>query len=135
MNWALLLLRIVAGLAFVLHGLSKAQHPLTWMGPDTPAVFQLLAVVAELGGGVGWMLGFLTPIASMGIASTMVVAIGRLAIVRGDPFLGGWELAAVYLCVAILLGAAGPGRFAVDPRLLRSLRLGRRWRRELPWLG
>lgn len=114
MNAALLLLRLVAGLAFVLHGWSKIKNPLGWMGPGTPALLQALAALAEFGGGLGWMLGLFTPLASAGIACTMVVAIARHAFLKGDPFLGGYELAAIYLCIAVLLFAAGPGAVALD---------------------
>ena len=117
--WALLALRLVAGLAFVLHGWSKIKDPFRWMGPGTPAVFQALAAVAEAGGGLAWMLGLLTPLASAGIACTMIVAIGRHVLVKRDPFLGGYELAAVYLCISLLLLAGGAGRFSLD-HLLRT---------------
>jgi putative oxidoreductase len=113
-NVALLALRLVAGLAFVLHGWPKAKDPFGWMGPGTPAILQALAVLSELGGGVGWMLGFLTPLASAAIACTMVVAICHHAFVNGDPFLGGYELATIYLAIALVLATIGPGRLAVD---------------------
>jgi len=117
----LLLLRLVAGLAFVFHGYGKIQNPFGWMGPDAgvPGIFQALAAVSEFGGGFAWMAGLLTPLASFGLACTMTVAIWMHAVVLQDPFValkGGrsWELAAVYLCVAVLLLLAGPGRFSVD---------------------
>jgi putative oxidoreductase len=125
MNASLLVMRLVAGLAFVLHGWSKAKHPLSWMGAGTPALLQLIAVVAEIGGGLGWMLGLFMPLACLAIACTMIVAICRHAFVKGDPFLGGYELAVVYLCIAILLATVGPGRFAADNLLLRG--------EEAPW--
>jgi putative oxidoreductase len=118
---ALLALRIVGGIAFVLHGWAKIKDPFRWMGPGTPAVFQALAAVAEVCGGLGWMLGLFTPVASAGIACTMAVAIGRHVVVKRDPFLGGYELAAVYLCVSLLLLAAGPGRFSFDHLLGRAV--------------
>jgi putative oxidoreductase len=117
---ALLLIRVVAGLAFALHGWPKIQKPMTWMGPDgfAPGIFQALAAVSEFGGGLAWILGFLTPIASLGIACTMAVAFYMHAFMRGDPFVstGGssYELAAIYFCIAVLLMAVGPGRFSVD---------------------
>jgi putative oxidoreductase len=122
---ALLLLRAVAGLAFVFHGYGKIQNPLGWMGPDATiaGILQLLAAVSEFGGGIAWMLGLLTPLFSLGLASTMVVATYFHAVKFGDPFVpsgpgqGSYELAAVYLCVALLLLLAGPGRFSLD-RLL-----------------
>jgi len=47
------------------------------------------------------------------------VAVWMHAAVRHDPFVsptggGSYELASVYLCVAVLLRLAGPGRFCVD---------------------
>ena len=118
---ALLLLRVVAGLAFVLHGWGKIQNPFGWMGPDgfAPGIFQALAALSEFGGGLAWILGLLTPLASLGVASTMAVAFSFHAVVRGDPFVsmtGGpsFELAAVYFCIALLLIAMGPGRLSLD---------------------
>ena len=117
----LLILRLVAGLAFMYHGYGKIQNPFGWMGPNAgvPGVFQTLAAVSEFGGGLAWMLGLLTPLASLGLACTVTVAVWMHAAVLHDPFVaqgpgGSYELASVYLCVAVLLLLAGPGRFSVD---------------------
>ena len=121
---ALLLIRVVAGFAFMLHGWGKIQNPFGWMGPDgfAPGIFQALAALSEFGGGLAWILGLLTPLASLGIACTMAVAFSFHAVVRGDPFVsmtGGpsFELAAVYFCIALLLIAMGPGRSSLDRKL------------------
>ena len=118
---ALVLIRVVAGFAFMLHGWGKIQNPFGWMGPDAfaPGIFQALAALSEFGGGLAWILGLLTPLASLGVASTMAVAFSFHAVVRGDPFVsmtGGpsFELAAVYFCIALLLLVVGPGRLSVD---------------------
>ena len=118
---ALVLIRVVAGLAFMLHGWGKIQNPFGWMGPDgfAPGILQALAALSEFGGGLAWILGLLTPLASLGIACTMAVAFSFHAVVRGDPFVsmtGGpsFELAAVYFCIALLLIAMGPGRVSLD---------------------
>jgi len=120
-SFGLLLLRLVAGLAFVFHGYGKIQNPLGWMGPEAtiPAAFQALAAVAEFGGGIAWILGLVTPLASFGLACTMGVAVWMHAVQLHDPFVrqgpgGSYELASVYLCVALLLLFGGPGRFSVD---------------------
>jgi putative oxidoreductase len=119
---SLLILRLVAGLAFIFHGYGKITKPFSWMPADAgvPSVLQALAAVSEFGGGLAWMLGLLTPLASVGLACTMAVAVWMHAVVMGDPFVakgagaGSYELAAIYLCVAILLLLSGPGRFSLD---------------------
>lgn len=120
-NVALLLIRLVAGLAFMIHGSVKIQNPFGWMGPEgfAPGIFQALAVLSEFGGGFAWIVGLLTPLASLGILSTMTVALSTHVFMRGDPFVsktGGtsFELASVYFCVAVLLITMGPGRFSLD---------------------
>ena len=121
----LLLLRLVAGAAFLGHGAGKIQTPFAWMPPEagTPAFLQALAAVAEfLGGGLGWIAGFLTPLASLGVLATMTVAI-LFHVGRGDPFVGAggpsFELALLYWCIALLLLLIGPGRFSLDAQLFR----------------
>jgi putative oxidoreductase len=118
----MLLLRVVAGSAFVLHGQPKIAHPFGWMPPDAPVpgVLQALAAISEFGGGLAWIIGLLVPLASLGIAFTMGFAL-NFHIGRDDPFVGqgaSWELAAVYFSVAVLLILAGPGRFSADRFLL-----------------
>lgn len=118
-DFSLLLIRFVAGLALLLHGWGKIQNPFGWMGPDAfaPGVFQALAALSEFGGGLALIIGLLTPLASLGIACTMAVAVFKHAVMNGDPFVGrggSYELAAVYFCIAVLVAAAGPGRFSLD---------------------
>ncbi|MBA2481559.1 MAG: DoxX family protein [Planctomycetes bacterium] len=114
----LLAVRLVIGVAFMLHGWGKIQQPMSWMGPDAtiPGILQACAAVAEFGGGALWILGLLTPLASLGILVTMAVAM-LTHIKRGDPFVGhgvSYEPAFAYLSVALLLLFAGPGRFSLD---------------------
>lgn len=121
---ALLLVRAVGGLAFMLHGWPKIQNPFGWMGPHAfaPGILQALAALAEFGGGLAWILGLLTPLSSLGIGATMTVAFWLHAVLRDDPFVakgggGSYELALVYLCIAVLLLALGPGRLSLDRAL------------------
>jgi len=119
----LLLVRLVTGLAFILHGWPKIQNPFGWMGDaPVPGVMQAAAAVAEFGGGIALILGLLTPLAALGIAATMVVAIGMVHLPHGDPFIGkpeqpSYELAAGYLAVVVMLLLVGPGRLSLDALL------------------
>ncbi len=120
---ALLLLRVATGVAFVTHGWGKIQNPFHWMdkgGDAAPAFFQLLAAVAEFGGGIALVLGLLTPLACFGIFCTMVVAVHR-HLTKG----GSFELAGVYGCIAVLLAVTGPGRFSLDALWTRALKVPR----------
>jgi putative oxidoreductase len=120
---ALFLLRLLVGVAMMIHGWSKIQSPFDWMGPDAvvPGFLQALAALAEFGGGLAWILGLVMPLASLGIAITMAVAVYFHAVVRGDPFVGqsSYELAAVYFVVALLFLLTGPGRYSLDHKIFR----------------
>lgn len=124
----LLIVRVVAGLAFVQHGWPKFQHAFNWMGPESsmPGILQALAACSEFLGGFALILGLLTPLAAAGIACTMLVAIGLVHLPHGDPFVGqggrSYELAAVYLSTMIALLLLGPGSLSLDARLLRKKR-------------
>jgi len=120
----LLLIRIICGYAFVLIGWGKIQHPLNWMGDESsvPGILQALAAISEFGGGIALIIGLLTRLAAFGIGCTMVGAIIMLRFVMGDPFVnltGGssYQLAVVYLLIALLLVILGPGRFSLDRRI------------------
>jgi putative oxidoreductase len=121
---AVLLLRLVTGVAFLFHGWGKIQNPMHWLdlAPNHPPGFlQALAAVAEFGGGIGLILGLLTPLCCAGIACTMGFAI-YTHVSRGDPFVskggGSYELATVYLVVVIAIALLSSGRYSLDQRLV-----------------
>ena len=120
---ALLVLRLIAGIAFILHGWGKIQLPFGWLPVGAPVnippLFQFLAAVSEFVGGIAWILGLITPLASFGISVTMVVATYMHMIVFKDPFVhlsGGmsYELALGYLGIAMVLMFVGPGKYSLD---------------------
>lgn len=119
-SMGLLVLRLVMGAAFILHGWPKIQDPMGWMGPDAamPAALLALAAVAEFGGGIALIVGLLTRLASLGIAGVMVVAIAKVHVPAGHPFVStvgaSYELAAIYLSCAVLLLILGSGRLGLD---------------------
>jgi putative oxidoreductase len=84
----LLFARLVAGTAMALHGAPKMMAATSWMGPGpVPGWLQALAAFAELGGGIAWILGLATPLASAGIGVTMIVGIAVAHVPAGEPFI------------------------------------------------
>ena len=122
--FGLLVLRVVTGAAFIFHGYGKIQNPLHWldqMGAAAPHPYlQAAAAVSEFGGGILLIVGFLTPLAALAIACTMVTALATVHIPHGDPFVasapgqGSCEPAAVYLAIMIMLLLVGPGLLSLD---------------------
>lgn len=125
----LLLLRLVVGMAFILHGWQKIGSPFHWMDkfPNAPPAFlQGMAVFAEVGGGALLILGLLTPIATFLLACDMGYALAFVHLPKGDPFVAAtangssYERALVYLAVSIAVMLAGPGRYALDAILFET---------------
>src|SRR5260370_3680607 len=82
--FGLLVLRIVTGLAFIMHGWGKIQSPggpFHWMDqmPDAPpGPVQALAVLAGFGGGIRLMVGFLTPLGAFFVARNIALALAEI---------------------------------------------------------
>ncbi len=125
----LLVLRLVAGAALILHGWPKIQNPTGWMnamaGPQAPPPYlQAAAAVAEFGGGIAWVLGLLTPLFAFLVACNMGTALAMVHLKAPDPFVvmntpgqpyqPSSELAALYLAIAVALLLVGPGRVSLD---------------------
>jgi putative oxidoreductase len=117
----LLIVRVVTGIAFIIHGSGKIQNPTQWMGNDAlfPPFFQGLAAVAEFGGGIALTLGVITRLGAFGIACTMLFALYMHLFLVGDPFInqsggGSYELALVFFAIALMLLVNGPGKYSLD---------------------
>ena len=92
-----------------------------------PGILQALAALSEFGGGLALILGLLTPLAAVGIACTMVVAVAMVHLPHGHSFVGSrgepsFELAAGYLATVFLLLLIGPGALSLDALLFGQRR-------------
>jgi putative oxidoreductase len=110
---ALLLLRVVVGLAFVLHGWPKVTDVAAFAGAmKLPLWLAGVGAYTELVGGILLLLGLLTPLAALFIAIEMLVALFKVLIPAGDPFVnpGGrsFETAAFYFVTMVTFLLAGP---------------------------
>lgn len=112
----LLLARVVSGSAMAIHGSSKITKPFSWAGTDFPAPAQGIAAVSEFFGGIALAAGLLTPVATLGICATLLVAI-YTHVVKHQPFVGkagSWELAALHFAISAAVGMIGPGKLSLD---------------------
>jgi len=118
---ALLVFRVFVGIAFILHGSDKLKdvaafaahyHLSSWIARA--------AALTQVIGGALLVVGFLTPVAALGIAVTMAVAT-LLLIQKGEPYIDprghSWEGAAFYLMAGIVLALLGPGGYSIDARV------------------
>ena len=126
MSYGLLLLRVVVGGTMFSHGAQKlfgwfGGHGLRGtagffesMGWRMPLAMAFLAGLAETSG-VAFALGFLTPLAALGIAVVMLNAI--FVVHWRNGFFnsnGGVEFPLTLATVAVAVAATGPGRFSID---------------------
>ncbi len=124
MEYGLLLLRLVVGLAFAGHGAQKlfgwfggggpqgTAGFLASLGYRMPAAMAIAAGLSELGGGLLLACGLLTPFAALVLSTVMLNAIATVQWQRG--FLGGWELDSTFMAVAVAVTITGPGRLSLD---------------------
>jgi putative oxidoreductase len=118
---ALLLIRAVVGVTFLLHGLDKfsdmagTQQGFDGMGIPLADVAAPFVASLEVAGGIALIVGALTPIFALGLAFNMLVA-ALTAHVDNGFFVadGGYELVLLLGVACTGLVIAGAGRFSVD---------------------
>jgi putative oxidoreductase len=130
MDLGILLLRVVVGLLLAGHG---AQKAFGWFGGHgfagtrgffggmlrfRPAGFwTTLAVLAELGGGLLFAAGLLSPLGALALIAAMLVATVVAHWPRFWVTDGGIEYPLVLIAAAAAIGLTGPGAFSLDNAL------------------
>ena len=127
LSLGLLVLRLVVGVTLAGHGAQKVFG--WWGGPGMngwtqavtrlrirpPVPFAWLAALAELGGGLLLALGFLSPLGSLAIIGTMLVAIATVHWPNGFWNTNrGYEFNLTVMAGVVAIGLAGPGTYSVD---------------------
>lgn len=120
----LLIVRVVFGVMLMNHGIDKWANyqELTAVFPDPLGIGSPLslglAIFGELACSMAFIIGFLYRLAMIPMIFTMCVA---FFIVHADDPFAVKELAFVYLVVFVLMYIVGPGKFAVDRWISKSL--------------
>jgi putative oxidoreductase len=132
---ALLLLRVVVGLAFVFHGWPKVGDVAAFAGAlKLPVWLAGVAAYTELIGGILLILGLLTPLAALFIGIEMLVALFKVHIPAGDPFVNpagrSYETALFYLATMGVFLLAGPGAYSLDAVLMKGAAVSAAGRRR-----
>jgi putative oxidoreductase len=122
---ALLLLRFIVGLAFIFHGWPLAMDVTGFANRlNLPVFLAAVAAYTQVIGGFLLIVGLLTPLAAALLAFEMLVALFKVHIPAGDPFVNpqgkSYELAAVYLFAMAALLLTGPGAYSLDAWLTRQ---------------
>lgn len=120
----LLIVRVVFGVMLMNHDIDKWANyqELSAVFPDPLGIGSPLslglAIFGELACSMAFIIGFLYRLAMIPMIFTMCVA---FFIVHADDPFAVKELAFVYLVVFVLMYIVGPGKFAVDRWISKSL--------------
>jgi putative oxidoreductase len=127
--YGLMVLRVVLGIAFLIHGWSKFSGGVdgvagffTSLNIPAPSLVAYIVSIVELVGGALLIVGFLTQLASILLFLDMLGAILFAFLMRGQPFVenGGisWEKEAVFAAAALCIFLAGPGIWSIDDMMI-----------------
>ena len=128
-NIALTLLRVVVGAIFIAHGAQKlfvfgldgVAGGFASMGVPMAGILGPFVGLVEFLGGIALAVGLLTRLASIGIASTMVVAILLVHLKQGFFNPGGVEFPLSLLASTIALTLTGAGDWSLDALIGRKV--------------
>jgi putative oxidoreductase len=123
-DWAVALLRLVAGAVILAHGVKHARGRVktaNWFGSigfRQPELQWFASTATEIGVGVLLIVGLVTSLAATGLVAVMAVAfwtvhrsVGFWVTARPDE---GWEYVLVLGAVGAAIAIGGPGEFSID---------------------
>jgi putative oxidoreductase len=139
--WALLPLRVVVGIGFLLHGLAKINRgPATFasllehIGAPYPLATAWMVTCVEVLGGILLIIGFLVTLVSIPLIISMLVAlftvhihygfssINTIGLTPSGPVFGppGYEINLLYIVALIAPALSSPTAGSVDRILFRD---------------
>lgn len=114
------ILRVIAALLFMEHGLMKLFHfPAAQPGaPDPLPMLLMVAAIIEVVGGALLALGLFTRVAAFICSGEMAVAYFLFHAPEGMwPALNGGDAAILFCFIFLYLACAGPGPWSIDAKL------------------
>jgi putative oxidoreductase len=120
----LLVLRVVVGMTFLLHGLDKlgdasgTEQFFASLSIPAPGVTGPFVALTETAGGLLLLVGLATPLAGIALTGDMLVAFATAHL--GNGFFvenGGGELVLLLAGASLALVLTGAGRFSLDAAL------------------
>ena len=130
--WGIALLRVVAGIIFLMHGQQKlfefgiggVTGMMTGLGVPAPGLMAIVVTLVELVGGIALILGAFTRIAALLVAIDVLVAFFLVHMPNGFfASSNGVELVLMLATVGVTLVLTGPGAMALDSILPVERRL------------
>jgi putative oxidoreductase len=124
--WALLIIRVVAGLTLAAHGaqklfgwfggpgFAKLEQGFKAQGYKPARVWVSLVILGEVGGGLSLAFGFLTPLGAAGALGAMVMAVKTHWKSGFFATKGGYEYPLALLAMSLAIGVVGPGAYSLD---------------------
>ena len=128
----LLILRIVIGIVFLMHGGQKlfvygfagVTGAFGQMGVPMPSITGPLTAIVEFLAGGALVIGLLTRLAAFGLAIDMLGAILMVHLKGGFFMPQGYEFALTLLAANVAIAIAGAGYYSLD-RVIAERRAGR----------
>jgi putative oxidoreductase len=140
-NYASVVLRVVVGIGFVVHGYAKLargvsgfEKLLDHLQIPFPHLFAWVATLTEFAGGILLIAGFLVVYVSIPLIVTMLTAlfsvhirysfssINTVGLTSDGPQFGppGYEINLLYIAALVALILMGSGKFSLDSMLKKS---------------
>ena len=134
-TWALVPLRLVVGVGFLLHGLAKWQRGpekfgllLAQIGTPMPVATAWIVTLLEVFGGLAILVGLFVALASIPLIGSMLVAmftvqwrygfssVNTIGLTSTGPVFGppGYEINLLYIAALVALACCGPGPLSLS---------------------
>ncbi|MBX7148767.1 DoxX family protein [bacterium] len=128
---ALTILRAYTGIVMAVHGYQKFQNldatigVFTQLGMPMPDKLVWLAIAGEFLGGLGLIVGLLTPLAAFGVFATMFVAVSQVHFKNGLlSSNNGYEYPMTLMWIAFFFIMNGAGKYSLDALFCKKKQSG-----------